>query len=164
MVQLGVPNPGIPNKRKRPNNGLAFTNVAKSEYRTSCKVCRLGIFTSDDAVWGRGQLLGLMHADCARQAGATVVDQQPAPAPASRPAVSAAERRVYGGVLTDRQIAVVQLLADGHTPPQIAQIEQVTYQTVNNTIARARLRIGVDDNAALIEAARRHGLIRERGE
>lgn len=162
MTFLGVPNPPLPGAaRKRPNNGLPFTHSASNERRSTCKLCPEGVFTGDDAVWIRGGLIGLAHRPCAVKAGATIVDQ-PRPAmsaPSARPAMT----QTRGAFLTERQVTVVQLLADGHTPPEIAEIEQVTYQTVNNIIARARLRIDVADNEALIAAARKHGYVRNPG-
>lgn len=160
MVHLNAPNPPLPKTgRKRPNNGVPFT--AQNELRSTCKLCPEGVFTGDDAVWIRGGLIGLAHRPCAVNAGAVIVEQPRTDT--SVPTVGPAKTQTRGAFLTERQITVVQLLADGHTPPQIAEIEQVTYQTVNNIIARARLRIDVADNAALIAAAIKHGFIRAPG-
>lgn len=163
MAHLGVPNPPLPN-RKRPNNGIAFTQSGKSDYRSSCSICRLGIFTGDPTVWGRGLHTGLLHEPCAVRAGVTVVAQQPtapaAPQAAAKPAAVPAELPRAGGVLTPRQAAVVARLAEGHTLAQVAAIDHISLGSVKNALHRARTRLGVADNAALIEAARKYGLIR----
>lgn len=158
MVRLGVPNPPLPgNGRKRPNNGIPFTHTAKNDLRSTCKLCPEGVFTGDDTVWIRGRLIGLAHRTCAVRAGVTIVDQRPATAPAA--VVAPAEKRVYGSFLTRSQIAAVQALADGQTVPEIAQAQDTTAATIYNTLHRARLRVEADDNAELIDAARKHGLI-----
>lgn len=164
MVSLGAPNPPV--RRPRPNNGVAFTTPSRSDYRSTCTVCRLGIFTGDDTVWGCGRLMGLMHAACARQAGATVVAEasrpaEPRPEAVARPkpATRPAQHSRTGGVLTPRQIAVIRLVAEGHTLTQVAEIDGISIGAVKNALHRARTRTGVADNAALIEAARRHGLV-----
>jgi DNA-binding CsgD family transcriptional regulator len=118
-------------------------------------------------VWGRGRYLGLLHEACAVRVGAVVVpaatDARPAaplpeavarPAPAPRP-----EHPRTGGVLTPRQIAVVARLAQGHTLAQVAEIDGIGIGAVKNALHRARTRLGVADNAAVVEVARRHGLI-----
>lgn len=159
MTRLGVPNPPLPN-RKRPNNGVAFTTPSRSDYRSTCQICRLGVFTGDATVWGRGRHTGLLHEPCARQAGVTVVTAASAPAVEARPAPARRpEHPRTGGVLTPRQIAVVARLAQGHTLAQVADIDGISLGSVKNALHRARTRLGVADNAALIEAARRFGLI-----
>lgn len=35
-----------------------------SNYRTSCSICRLGIFAGQQVVWTRGQHLGFSHTEC----------------------------------------------------------------------------------------------------
>lgn len=123
----------------------------KSEYRTTCKICKLGIFASHQTAWGRGQHLGLVHAACAPELPVLrpSAPADPTPAPV----------RTVGGVLTDRQIDLVQQLANGSTVHQIAEREHLTPQSVYNQLRNARLRIGADDHTGLIAAARRAGLI-----
>lgn len=160
MIPLGVPNPPLPGAgRKRPNNGIPFTHTAKNDLRSRCKLCPEGVFTGDDTVWIRGRLIGLAHRACAVRAGVTIVEQRPATVPTPTAVDSPAEKRVYGAFLTRSQIAAVQALADGQTVPEIAQAQDTTAATIYNTLHRARLRIEADDNAELIDAARKHGLI-----
>lgn len=158
MVSLGVPNPPLPGAgRKRPNNGIPFTHTAKNELRTQCKLCPEGVFTGDDTVWIRGRLIGLAHRPCAVRAGVTIIELPRTAAPMA--AVAPVEKRVYGAFLTATQITAVQALADGLTVAEIAKAQGTTAATINNTLHRARLRIGAEDNAALIDEARKQRLI-----
>ncbi len=160
MTFLGVPNPPLPGaNRKRPNNGIPFTHTAKNELRTQCKLCPEGVFTGDDTVWIRGRLIGLAHRSCAVRAGVTVIELPRTEAPAAAPVVAPVEKRVYGAFPTATQIATVQALANGMTVAEIAKAQGTTAGTINNTLHRARLRIGAEDNAALVKAAREQRLI-----
>lgn len=170
MVSLGVPNPALPGK-KRPNNGLPFTAPSATTYRSNCKVCGQGIYTGDKAVWGRGQLVGLIHEPCATRAGATTMPAAadgrhvaPLPEEVARPehAVEPTALRSYGGALTDRQLALLQLLADGRSIAQIAEAQNITAQTVYNTLRNARLRIGGANHDELLDIARQRGLIKRK--
>jgi DNA-binding CsgD family transcriptional regulator len=128
-----------------------LTVGTKNDYRTDCKICHLGIYNGQPTAWGRGLVLGLVHAACAPD----LTPLRPsAPAEPARPG-----RPAQGGVLTDRQIVLVQHLADGSTVQQIAEREHVTTQSVYNQLRAACIRIGADDHAELITLARRAGLI-----
>lgn len=152
--------------------GLAGQTPTRSslanEYRTNCKICPDGIYTRDEVAWARGRYLGLVHVRCAKEHG---VYTQPvplaAPAGASASATGAAgpltppsQPRTRGGTLTDSQIRILQLLADGHSPAEIADITRLAANTVYNGLGRARKRLRAATNDDLIEAARRAGLIR----
>lgn len=53
------------------------------------------------------------------------------------------QMRMDKPVLTNRQIHVLQLLADGYKQKQIAEILCIRPQTIKNTLARARERAGI---------------------
>lgn len=168
MVRLGEPNPALPTARKRPNNGAPFTQPGKSEYRTSCKACPEGIFTSDKAVWGRGAYLGLLHEACAKRVGAQAMPAAtdgrhvaPLPESVARPA-EPQSAAVPGGTLTARQAQLLQLLYDGLSVAQIADAQGITAQTVYNLLRNARLRIGGANHDELLDIARQLGLIRRK--
>lgn len=48
------------------SNGLTASS-STSGHRSQCKICGLGLFSHQDAVWSR-QPMGLVHAECAREA------------------------------------------------------------------------------------------------
>ena len=51
--------------------GVLATPQDTGGRRSTCKICRLGIYRREPAVWLRGQYLGLNHTECAARAGAT---------------------------------------------------------------------------------------------
>lgn len=152
MVHLNAANPALPSRR-RPGDHL-LTGSLSTQYRSTCKICRLGIFGNDPAVWGRGQQVGLIHKSCADQAGVTYTEQ-----PAQRPAAPGTLRS-YGDTLTERQIVLVQQLADGQTIAQIAAREGINVKSVYNTLHNAKVRVDAADHDELIAIARLRGLIR----
>lgn len=160
MVSLGLPNPptGNPRTRRRPETGPAFTSMAKSEYRTNCKVCKLGIFTADKAVWVRGKVTGLVHdGECAGQANGTVVGRERTKPAAAKPAPPLPVGT--GQKLSPRQLELVTLIAGGRSVQGIADDSDVGVFTVYKQLRDARKRLGAVDNYALVAIARRAGLI-----
>lgn len=80
-------------------------------------------------------------------------DEQVADPPASAPDPSG------GGGITDRERAVLELLAQGLTAMAIATRLDVSPRTVHRHLDNAYRKLGVHDRMLAVGAARRHGLI-----
>jgi DNA-binding NarL/FixJ family response regulator len=61
--------------------------------------------------------------------------------------------------LTDRQVEVLQMLAEGHTMQQIADILQITHRTVRFHKCRIMEELEITTNAELVQYAMKHGMI-----
>lgn len=55
------------------NNKIVRKSVLDNQYRSTCSVCREGIFEGQETVWGRGDHLGLCHKSCLERAVAEAV-------------------------------------------------------------------------------------------
>jgi DNA-binding NarL/FixJ family response regulator len=61
--------------------------------------------------------------------------------------------------LTNRQIEVLQMLAEGRSLGEIATILQISYRTVRFHKVRIMEELGISKNAELVKYAMNHGLI-----
>jgi DNA-binding NarL/FixJ family response regulator len=61
--------------------------------------------------------------------------------------------------LTDRQVEVLQMLAEGHTMQQIADVLQITHRTVRFHKCRIMEELEITTNAELVHYAMKHGMI-----
>ena len=61
--------------------------------------------------------------------------------------------------LTMHQRQIVELLAEGNTLKQIAELRGVSYPTVSITLARAKARLGISSTIALVVYCIREGII-----
>lgn len=91
---------------------------------------------------GGGAAAGWARADAAGRGGADASDPTPT-----------------GPVLSDRERQVLQLLADGHRPGEVADRLVISPKTVRNHLANIYAKLGVNDRAQAIVAGLRHGLI-----
>ena len=62
--------------------------------------------------------------------------------------------------LTDREIQVLRLLAEGHTNSEIAQRLYLSLRTVEAHRGQLRTKLGLQSRAELVSYAREHGLVR----
>jgi DNA-binding CsgD family transcriptional regulator len=138
-------------------SGMPGKTKSANEHRTNCKICRLGIYTNEAAEWGRGQYLGMVHADCARRAG---VQTQPLPLSSGVAAAGDGQRvAAASSGLTVRQAEILQLRSDGLAPAAIADRLGISAMTVHNNLRNARMRLGVDTIDDLIALVRRRGIV-----
>ncbi len=72
-------------------------------------------------------------------------------------ALARQSRETYG--LSDRELEVLQLLADGHTNREIAEKLFISAQTVKTHIAHIFEKLGVRDRAEAVASALRRGLV-----
>jgi LuxR family transcriptional regulator, maltose regulon positive regulatory protein len=72
---------------------------------------------------------------------------------------AAADRPAPPDVLTPRQVAIMQMLADGLPLRQIATRLHIAYETVRTHLTRIYLAIGVQGQAGAVAWALRHGVI-----
>lgn len=79
-------------------------------------------------------------------AGRPVLELPPAPSPNRR-------RAMRGAALTEAELEIVRLLADGHTPKQIAHMRHVGLSTVRSQLKRAKAKTGANTLAELIRYA-----------
>lgn len=35
-------------------------------YKSTCKVCKFGVYDTEEWIWARGRILGICHTDCVR--------------------------------------------------------------------------------------------------
>jgi DNA-binding NarL/FixJ family response regulator len=61
--------------------------------------------------------------------------------------------------LTDRQVEVLQMLAEGRTMQQIADILQITHRTVRFHKCRIMEELEITTNSELVHYAMKHGMI-----
>jgi two-component system, NarL family, invasion response regulator UvrY len=87
-------------------------------------------------------------------AGGTVIERDIAQELGSR----GAEEDSYLRPLTQRDMEILRLLADGKTLAQIAEALGVAYKTVANTLSRIKDKLGVSQTADLIRIAIGQGL------
>ena len=69
-----------------------------------------------------------------------------------------AEEHSYLRPLTQRDMEILRLLADGKSLAQIAEALGVAYKTVANTLSRIKDKLGVSQTADLIRIAIGQGL------
>jgi DNA-binding NarL/FixJ family response regulator len=69
-----------------------------------------------------------------------------------------AEEDAYLRPLTQRDVEILRLLADGKSLAEIANALGVAYKTVANTLSRIKDKLGVSQTADLIRIALGHGL------
>lgn len=72
-------------------------------------------------------------------------------------ALAKQSRETYG--LSERELEVLQLLADGHTNREIAEKLYISAQTVKTHIAHIFEKLGVRDRAEAVASALRRGLV-----
>lgn len=77
---------------------------------------------------------------------------EPEPAPASAPLLEQAE-------LTDRELSVLRLVADGLANPEIAQALSLSVGSVKSDLAGVLLKLGVENRVQAAVAAVRQGLL-----
>lgn len=65
-------------------------------------------------------------------------------------------------VLTEREMDVLRLVADGHTNPEIARLLFITEHTVKGHLAKILGKLGLDNRVQLATYAMQHGLMEER--
>ena len=87
-------------------------------------------------------------------AGGTMIERDIAQELNSR----GAEEHSYLRPLTQRDMEILRLLADGKSLAQIAEALGVAYKTVANTLTRIKDKLGVSHTADLIRIAIGHGL------
>ena len=64
-------------------------------------------------------------------------------------------------VLTDRELQILQMLAAGQTPGEIAKVLFLSIKTVSTHKTNLMQKLGIDSNADLVRYAIKHGLARE---
>ncbi len=64
-------------------------------------------------------------------------------------------------LLSDREMQVLQMLASGLTPGQIAESLFLSAKTVSTHKSNLMLKLGIDNNADLVRYAIKHGLTKE---
>ena len=62
--------------------------------------------------------------------------------------------------LTDREIQVLRLLAEGHTNAEIGRRLFLSLRTVETHRGQLRSKLGLGSRAELVSYAREHGLVR----
>ena len=62
-------------------------------------------------------------------------------------------------VLTAKQRQIIELLSEGSTIKQVAELRGVTYSTISITLARAKARLGISSTIALVAYCIREGII-----
>lgn len=80
------------------------------------------------------------------------------PWPRARPACPPA--REMGPGLTFRESEILQLAADGHSGPEIADLLGVSRSTIKTHLERVYHKLGVRDRSSAVAAALRRGIIR----
>jgi DNA-binding NarL/FixJ family response regulator len=64
-------------------------------------------------------------------------------------------------VLSDREMQILQMLASGQTPGEIAKALFLSAKTVSTHKAHLMQKLGIDNNSDLVRYAIKHGLVRE---
>lgn len=58
-MSLQLINPSaVPNKKPRGGKGIDKARIS------TCKVCKLGVYDTEEHMWARGRILGICHTDC----------------------------------------------------------------------------------------------------
>jgi predicted ATPase/DNA-binding CsgD family transcriptional regulator/transcriptional regulator with XRE-family HTH domain len=134
------------------STGYQFDRVDQTEYDRNLAAARAQIDAATfDAAWADGQALSLEQAIAQAQEIADAAQSAPAPQPTSATSQ-------YPADLTEREVEVLRLLAQGLTNPQIAEQLIISPRTVHAHVRAIYGKLEVTNRSAATRFALEHGL------
>ncbi|MEA3440779.1 MAG: response regulator transcription factor, partial [Chloroflexota bacterium] len=173
LVQQAHPDVVLMDLKMPVMNGIQATREIKKRY-PDIKVLVLTTFGDDEWVFDAirsgadGYLLKgtprdeLIRAVEGTVSGQTHIDPNVAGRILSHVASSPGDRdTMVAEDLSDRELDVLKLLAEGHTNAEIAERLYLTRGTVRNYVSAILAKLGVDDRTQAAILAVRHGLVKD---